>query len=288
MTEQKEKRSRSLLYIGIALIALALCALLVFLILRTPSQQQPQQTTAAKVYGPLIVGRPSATAAETQPAIAPNPYTADDFGYDGQYMTCFAQESMLGVDVSKYQDHIDWEQVKQAGIEFVMIRVGGRGYGEGGALFADEMAQHHYKGAREAGLLIGAYFFSQAISVEEAIEEANLALELTKDWEMELPLVYDWEYVGEEGRTAYVHKWTLTDCALAFCQTVEAAGRDAMIYVSPWYGNLVLSMIQDYPHWVALYKDEMTYKHSFVMWQYTCTGSVPGIKGDVDLNVYIP
>ena len=224
----------------------------------------------------------------TEPLITPNRFTPDDFAYVGDYLTCVTEDCQMGIDVSKYQSAIDWQQVKEAGFSFVMIRVGYRGYGQAGTMRPDEMAKNHYRGAKDAGLEVGAYFFSQAINEEEAREEALYALELTKDWELELPIVYDWEYISETARTAEVDADTLTVCAKAFCQEITDAGRKAMIYVSPWFGNLHLDQLNDYPQWIALYKDHMDYKHRFDMWQYTCEGSVPGVKGEVDINIFFP
>ena len=224
----------------------------------------------------------------TEPLVTPNRFGPEDFAYDGDYLKCVSEECLLGIDVSKYQSTIDWEAVKEAGFSFVMIRIGYRGYGEAGTMRPDEMANYHYWGAKEAGLMIGAYFFSQATTEEEAREEALYALELPQDWELDLPIVYDWEYISEEARTAEVDADTLTACAIAFCQEISDVGEKTMIYVSPWYGNLHLDQLNEYPQWIALYKDYMDYKHHFDMWQYTCTGSVPGVQGDVDINIFFP
>ena len=148
---------------------------------------------------------------DTQPLFPPNPYGPTDFQYDGDYLTCLAGESELGIDVSSFQGAIDWGQVRDAGVKFVMIRVGGRGYGQEGTLYADARAAENYAGAKAAGLRVGAYFFSQAICVEEAQEEAAYVLELIRDWTLDMPVVYDWEYLNEEARTANVDKRTLTD-----------------------------------------------------------------------------
>ncbi len=224
----------------------------------------------------------------TEPPVTPNRFTPEDFAYVGDYLTCVTEECQMGIDVSKYQGYIDWEQVKEAGFSFVMIRVGYRGYGEAGTMRPDDMANTHYRGAKAAGLEVGAYFFSQATNEEEAREEALYALELTEDWELDLPIVYDWEYIDESARTAGVDADTLTACTIAFCREISDAGKKTMIYVSPWFGNLHLDQLNEYPQWIALYKDNMDYKHHFDMWQYTCTGSVPGVKGDVDINIFFP
>lgn len=251
----------------------------------TQAQQatQPPQTTMQQPTETAEL-----TTGPTEPYVPPNRFTPVDFAYIGDYLTCISEECQMGIDVSKYQGSIEWEQVKEAGFTFVMIRVGYRGYGQAGTMRPDEMAQSHYKGAKEAGLEIGAYFFSQATNEEEAREEALYALELTKDWELDFPIVFDWEYISETARTAEVDADTLTACAMAFCQEISDAGRKTMIYVSPWFGNLHLDQLAEYPQWIALYKDQMDYKYHFDMWQYTCTGSVPGVQGDVDINIFFP
>lgn len=289
----------------VAVLTVALLGLLVFagwLTLRQRQQPMPEpaETTAATTL-PAVTVAPTTepttaptTEAPTEPPTEPpvplNRFGVEDFGYTegGAYLTCLTEPCLMGIDVSKYQKKVDWQQVKDAGFSFVMIRVGGRGYGEAGGMYADDMANTHYKNAKKAGFLIGAYFFSQAVTVEEAVEEAQYALKLTKDWELELPIVFDWEYISETARTANVDADTLTDCAIAFCDTIRQAGREAMIYYSPWFGNMHRDRLVDYPIWLALYKEEMTHPYYFDMWQYTCTGTVPGISGEADINIYFP
>ena len=282
----KEKKQ---IVIGVVFAVVLIVVVATAVLLMRPRQPESTQmtTTAAITTQPVTEPTTQLTEEDSGPPVQQNPFTAEDFRYEGDYMICTAAESMVGVDVSSYQGVIDWQQVKASGVEFVMIRVGGRGYGIEGYLYADKMADANYRGAKEAGLLVGAYFFSQAITPDEAREEAEYALQLTKDWKLDLPIVYDWEHIDGEVRTSYVNDWTLTSCTIAFCQTIEEAGEKPMIYVSPWFGNLKLHRLNKYPQWIALYKDEMTYKNRMDMWQYTCTGSVPGIQGDVDLNVYI-
>ena len=105
---------------------------------------------------------------------------------------------------------------------------------------------------------------------------------------MELPIVFDWEYIGDYARTADVSDRMLTDCAIAFCEEIKAAGRKPMIYVAPWFGKLILEDLTEYPQWLALYTGKMTYRYHFDMWQYTCTATVPGVTGDTDVNVFFP
>lgn len=221
---------------------------------------------------------------------ASNPYGPEDFAQVDGYLACVTGPYSMGVDVSEYQGDIDWEKVKSAGVEFAFIRVGGRGWGEEGRLYADGGAQEYYEGAKAAGLEVGAYFFSQAVSVAEAMEEARFALSLMEGWELDLPVVFDWEYVSADARTANVKARTLTDCTLAFCNVIEDAGLEAMVYFNPSQGRdlLYLEELTIYPFWLAMYEAPMNYPYEVEYWQYTETGSVPGIYGKADINLRLP
>ena len=229
---------------------------------------------------------PTETTEATLPPPEANPYGPLDFQYDGKYLSCLAGESVTGIDVSAHQQTVDWEKVAAAGVKFAMIRVGYRGY-ETGNLVEDPYAQDNYAGAKKAGLQVGAYLFSQAISVEEALEEADFLLEKTENWELDLPVVYDWEYISKEARTGSADARLVTDCTKAFCDRVAAAGRQPMVYFNRHQAQdlLFLEELTQYPFWLAMYTDRMTYPYKVDMWQYTCEGSVPGIDGNVDINV---
>lgn len=229
------------------------------------------------------------SAAPTQVTLPPNPYGAEDFAYDENgYLTCTAGESRLGIDVSSHQKDIDWQQVAQSGVEFAFVRIGYRGFTEGG-LFPDEYAEYNLREAKAAGLEVGAYFYSQALNEAEAREEAEYCLEFLKDCELDLPLVYDWEYVSGSARTADMDSETLTACAKTFCETVEEAGYEPMVYFNRELDRTLydLRALQAYPFWFALYSESMDYPYAFDIWQYTNTGTVPGIEGDVDLNLWL-
>ena len=248
--------------------------------------------TAAMILTALFLPLPGNTppAEETVPVTTtPTPSFTREFGYEDGYLSCLSEPSVLGIDVSVHQGQIDYQQVKAAGVEFVMIRVGYRGSVEG-LLITDEMAQSNYANAKAAGLKVGAYIFTQSISVEEGLEDAEYALDIIKDWELDMPLVYDWEIIDESYRNAQVDMRTLTDTTKAFCQAVEQAGYDAMVYFNPTQAeqNFYLEELADYGHWLAHYTDQYTYPHAVDMWQYTCTGTVPGIEGDVDIDLYFP
>ena len=230
------------------------------------------------------------TIPEIKSPFPENPYGPEDFQLEDGFLTCLAGESVLGVDVSSFQGQIDWNAVASAGVKFAMIRVGGRGYGAEGKLYADDWAQTNYEGAKAAGLQVGGYFFSQATSVEEAIEEAAFALLQIQDWQLDMPMVFDWEYINAEARTANVDKRTLTDATLAFCRVVELAGYEAMTYfnINQAENHVHLEELTDYRGWLALYSDQMTYPYKVDMWQYTNKGSIPGVEGPVDINLYFP
>lgn len=220
---------------------------------------------------------------ETLPS---SPYTAEDYRYEGDYLTCTAGNTVLGIDVSSHQGVIDWEQVAAAGIAFAIVRLGSRGYNSG-TLNADACALENLKGAKQAGLRVGAYFFSQAVSVKEAREEAAFALNVLQGTELDLPLVFDWEYVGPEARTANMDARTLTDMTKAFCRDVELLGYQSMIYFNSSQARdlLHLKELKEYPWWLAMYDITTEFPCKVDLWQYTNTGSVPGIQGNVDVNL---
>lgn len=232
---------------------------------------------------------PTVPTQETPPPPEENPYDSLDFALnENGYLSCITGESILGVDVSAWQETVDWHQVKNAGMEFAIIRIGGRGTTEG-ALYPDSYLQANYTGARAAGLQVGGYFFSQAITPEEAIEEARYALSLIEGMELDMPIVYDWEYVDDQSRTANLDARALTDCTRAFCDTVRAAGYDAMIYFNEdqSHKQMFLEELTDYPFWLASYTTTLEYPYKIDMWQYTCQGQVPGINGNADINLLL-
>ena len=230
------------------------------------------------------------TTATTLPPPPENVFDPADFQYDESgYLACMTAPYERGIDVSSFQGEIDWQAVAQSGVTFVIIRAGGRGYGNG-ELYEDSRAQLNYQGAKDAGLKVGTYFFSQAVSTEEAVQEAEYLLELTQTWQLDMPVVYDWEYVSPDARTGLVDRQTLTDCMLAFCQQIEQAGLQSMVYFNPTQSRDLfhIEQITDYPFWLAMYSDWMTYPYRIDMWQYTNEGQVPGIQGNVDINLYFP
>ena len=189
------------------------------------------------------------------------------------------------VSVSQFSNALN-DLLSQGAVAFVFdVRNNG-----GGVLKTDDKFLEYYQGAKNAGLLVGAYFFSQAISEEEAVEEAVLTAQQLEGLDLDFPVAYDWEiiYDDEDGaRTDNVPVDVLTDCTLAFCQNMEAFGYRAMIYQNKRTSLLKLDLprLQDYPFWLAEYGDGPTYIYDYDMWQYSCTGTVDGITGAVDLNL---
>jgi len=227
----------------------------------------------------------------TLPPPDPNPYGRLDFQYDGSnYLKLIDGDSVTGIDISSYQGDIDFHAVKASGVDFVIIRVAYRGY-ETGRIVYDKNASTNLQKAAEAGLEIGVYFFSQAITPEEAEEEAYFLLDAIKDYKITMPVVYDWENVSDpDARTADMDRDTLTRCCKTFLETVETAGYRAMLYFNRRQAalHMDISALKEYEFWLAAYTDRMAFPYRIDMWQYTNTGRVPGIVGDVDINVYFP
>ena len=290
----KTRRKKKPLYkkpvFWVAVVAVVLIAVLVAWVAAVlgsagPLIRKPDPTTE-----PTSQTRPPETTEATLPPPEENPYGPVDFDVVDEQtkeITLNSGNAVKGIDVSEWQGSINWDKVKESGVEYVIIRVGARGTVKD-TVFADANAQDYYEGAKEAGLKVGAYFFSQSITVEEAIAEAEFTLEQIEDWEVDMPVVYDWEYVDQYARTAKVSDRMLTDMAKAFCDTVAEAGYQPMIYFgrSQSMDMLILEELVDYPFWLAMYTTIMDYPYRIDMWQYTDEGSVPGISGNVDLNLW--
>ena len=217
------------------------------------------------------------------------PYRPEDFAKNERgFMTCLTGEYATGIDVSEYQRNVDWEKVKQDGISFVFIRLGGRGTTEG-SLYTDSMAESHYRGAKGAGLQVGMYFYAQAITKEEAEEEAAFVLEHTAGYDLDLPFVYDWEWGGQGSRTSDMGAKQLTEITETFCQAISRGGLSPMIYFNESQGleQLDLERLSDYPFWLAMYDGKLDFPYEVDYWQYSASGQVAGIEGAVDLNIHL-
>ena len=192
----------------------------------------------------------------------------------------------LGIDVSKWQGEIDWDKVKNDGIEFVIIRCGYRG-SVTGTLVEDPYFEQNIRGATAAGLQVGVYFFTQAVNEVEAVEEASMVVSLIRDYELTYPVFIDTEGAGGNGRADSLSVERRTAVCEAFCTTVENAGFEAGVYASRnWYNkNLETAFLDDFVIWLAEYRSVPLYQGYYQMWQYTSKGSVNGISGNVDMNI---
>lgn len=196
--------------------------------------------------------------------------------------------SKIGIDASKYQGNIEWNKVKASGIDFAMLRLGVRGYGSG-KLVMDDLFYQNMEGAKENGIQVGVYFFSAAISEEEAVEEADFVADALSGYEIEMPVVFDTEPVfSEDSRIKDLTPDRLTSYTRAFCDRIKEHGFTPMIYANAKHLTCMLHLeeLSDISLWYADYQEKPIYPYQYDMWQYTEHGRVDGIEGEVDLNVY--
>lgn len=196
------------------------------------------------------------------------------------------ENASFGIDVSKWNKEIDWEKVKAAGVDFAIIRCGYRG-SKTGSLVEDPYFIKNIEGAQTAGIKVGVYFFTQATTEIEAVEEASMVLMLCKGYKLALPVFIDTEGAGGDGRADGLSVESRTAVCEAFCRTVENAGFNAGVYASKnWFeNNLNTEHISDYTIWLAQYSRRATYEGDYDLWQYTSAGTVDGIATRVDLNL---
>lgn len=222
-----------------------------------------------------------------------NRFTESDYSKENGRAQYLKGSYRTGVDVSVFQEDIDWAQVAGDGVDFAIIRAGSRSFSTG-ALRADKNLRKNVNGAAKNGLDVGVYFFSQAVTEAEAAEEAQFLLEQIDGLPITLPVVYDWEQVDADldenglSRTQDTDGDTVTACALAFFHRLEEAGYQGMLYCNGVTGYFTydLARLQDYPVWYASYSSTWpNYYYGVDVWQYTDSGTVKGISGAVDLNI---
>ncbi len=196
--------------------------------------------------------------------------------------------AIRGIDVSKFQGNVDWQAVKESGMEFAMIRLGIRGY-ESGEMVMDERFYDNLQNAQAAGLKTGVYFFSSAVTQEEAVEEAEFVLKALEGRSIDMPIVFDTEPIYyADARTDDLTPVELTDITIAFCERIKQSGYTPMIYANAKRLTTVLRLekLSGYELWYADYQEKPLYPYEYKMWQYTEKGSVPGVSGNVDINLY--
>lgn len=230
--------------------------------------------------------------------VTKNNFTASNFRQENeklQYFTANRKTSSFGIDLSKYQGTVDWEKVKNSGVEFAMIRMGVRGYSSG-TVVMDEKFVENMEGATKNGIDIGIYFYSQATTPIEAIEEANYAVAAAAPYKLTYPIVFYTENIANDSaRTDNLTKTELTDIAIAFCDTVKGYGYKSMICGSKQRlsTSMELTRLSNYDVWLidVPYNGEgkkltvSEYPYQYAMWQYSATGKVDGISGNADLDI---
>lgn len=204
-----------------------------------------------------------------------------------RYVSDGKTSSYLGIDISRYQKDIDFNQIKDQGIDFVMIRVGARGY-KTGTLTLDEYFEKNLNGALDAGIDVGLYFYSQAITVQEATDEANMVLNAIGDKKIKYPIAFDMEFVENDmSRIDTLSKDERTLIAATFVNLIYDKGYKPMIYGNKeWLLKRIdISKFTKSSVWLAQYDDKPDYPYAYDMWQYTTEGDVYGINGAVDMNI---
>ena len=291
---REKDRTRYVLVFITAIMVVVLIAALAALFLLDPSEKGISEETmehntsaTEEIWQEEALEEEDTSPASVLHLLPENPYGKFDFQYEGWFLKSTTANCVSGIDVSAYQGEIDWETVKKSGVEFAIVRLGYRGY-ESGKLVEDKFARANLEGAAAAGIKLGAYFFSQALTVEEAQEEAQFVLDMLKDYEITMPVVFDWEHINNEtARTNGMDPYVATDCAKAFLEIIDEAGYWPMMYFNTFQARKLfyLDQLMEYDFWLALYSDRLTFPYKVDMWQYTSTGTIPGIFGDVDVNV---
>ena len=220
-----------------------------------------------------------------------NTYDLEQFVLDEDQIMAYYENgekiSHKGIDVSKYQGSIDWEKVAQDGVEYAFIRLGIRGYTEG-VIQEDETFEKNIVGARRNNIDVGVYFFTQAISIAEAEEEAQYVLDMIEPYKVDYPVVIDVEALSNaKARTRDLTKEERTQYCIAFCEMIKNAGYTPMIYgnLKTFMLMLDIEQLESYDKWFAFYDEKFYFPYDFKVWQYTDTGKVNGINTDVDLNI---
>lgn len=221
-----------------------------------------------------------------------NPFFPEDFTViDGKISYTGSDYTVLrGIDVSEWQHQIDWTLAAQ-GIDFAYIRLGFRGNTQGG-IFEDSYFRYNIENAAAQGLQLGVYFYSQAITPEEAVEEAQYVLDVIKDYNITLPVVFDWEKVDDTAvRTFGLDRNILDSCAAAFCDTIRAGGYEPCVYFNRYMGYYYydISKLTDYKFWISVPGSHPDFYYAGSIWQYSFTETVPGIDVETDMNLmFIP
>ncbi len=207
-----------------------------------------------------------------------------------QYIKDGKVASHKGIDVSKYQGNIDWEKVATDGVEYAFIRVGCRGYGQKGTMIKDQKFHQNMQQALQQNIPVGAYFFTQAITVDEAKEEAAFVIGELEGYEVTYPVAIDIERIqNEKARQDALSKEERTELCIVFCEAIKAAGYIPMVYGdSETFAELIIpEELSEYEFWICETDGKMTFPYEFAVWQYSHTGKVSGINNDTNISISI-
>lgn len=227
---------------------------------------------------------------EKSEAPRPTPYELSDFFEEGgriHYKSVGNAETVI--DVSSHNGDIDWQKVAADGIDGAIIRLGYRGHTRNN-IAIDEKAEYNLQGAKEAGLKVGGYFFSQAATKQEAAEEAKHCFAVLDGMKLDYPLAYDMEEVhGTSSNVGIMSVEERTECARAFCKKVRRKGYDTMVYGNKrWLDTMInIDELGCKYIWYAQYNNYPEYQWEYAIWQYTESGQVDGINGNVDINLWM-
>lgn len=205
-----------------------------------------------------------------------------------EYIVNGSSRALKGIDVSVFQGNINWNSVKADGVDFAFIRLGYRGYSNG-AIKIDSNFHQNIQGAKAAGVRVGVYFYSQAVSRSEAIEEAQFCLDELRGYSLDMPVVFDLEGAqNSQYRTSGLGTQTAVNMVKAFCDTIEGGGYQSMYYSYAKFlaeHQGMVAQLEDYDLWMAMYYRVPFFPYNFKIWQYTSTGKVAGIPKEVDMNL---
>ncbi len=262
-----------------------------------PVDKPPIQPSEVYEPGKLLDGKTVTYSGKEIPLYRDRPlnvFSENDFVWNGDRLEYLGDEfrTRYGIDVSSYQGTIDWEAVAEDDIDFAMVRVGYRGYGTG-SLNTDSRYEENIRGAMDAGLETGAYFFAQAITVEEAIEEAEYVISLLDGLDIDGPVAYDWEMHDATYRVYGTAPEMATACAVAFCERIKEAGYTPMVYAGSYVSYIKYDQgaLSDYLSWYPEYKGESSEKlcptlaYHMDYWQFSSACTVDGVAGRVDMNL---
>ena len=238
----------------------------------------------------VILSDGSEQLVELNDKLALNKYVKSRFVYKNPIMSYYIngkEASWFGVDISSKQGVVDFKKLKKAGCDYVMIKVGGRGYSSG-EIVLDEKLKDYMTGAKNAGLDIGVYFFSQAITKDEIEEEVQTLLEAIKDYSVNYPIVFDMEEIeGDMARVDSLDIDSRTSLAKQFLDDVKKAGYTPMLYGNKeWLVTKIdLEALSDYDIWLSQEADTPDYPYEFTMWQYDKEGTISGISEKTGMNI---